>query len=458
VTLWRGLGLLGAVACVSCGSAEGGGQERAADAGHAADVARADVSPRDAGVEARPDAAKADAGHEASADAGPRYPAAHPPMPQVTDLGGPVLAHPRVVPIFYAGDPLMATVETFLTNLTTASYWSGATNEYGVGAIDITPAVVVNDAPPVTIDDTAIQAWIASHIEAGDGGVDAGGGDGGAPWPLPDGNTIYAVFFPESTTITLGGLQSCTYFGGYHDELTYAGGTTPYAVLPRCSSFVLLPGADTTDILTGATSHELVEASTDPFPESNPAYVMADFDGSGWSEVMVGGELGDMCVLEPTSFSAPADVGFVVQRVWSNANASAGHDPCAPVPAGDVYFAAVPDLSDAEMYPGQYIDGISVAPGSSTTVTLHLFSDAPTGGPWNLSVIEAGEEGTLIPPDPDHQLSFSLEKTTGQNGDLVQLTITRSPLPGGVTASGLAFRIESTLGELSHSYWGIAGY
>jgi hypothetical protein len=459
VTLWRRLALLGAAACVSCGAGQGG-HDLGSDAGKETGGSRVDGSSpgRDVGVDARPDADKPDARREAAVDARSSYPAAHPPMPQVTGLGGPVLTHPRVVPILYSGDPLLSTIQTFLTNLTTASYWSGATSEYGVGPLEVAPAIVLGEAPPATIDDSDIQTWIASHIDSGDAGAEAGAGDGGAPWPEPDGNTIYTVFYPLETTVTLGGLESCTYFGGYHDELVYSGGSTPYAVLPRCSSFVLLPGSDTTDILTGAVSHELVEASTDPFPISNPAYATADFDGSGWSEVMVGGELGDMCVLEPTSFTKPADVGFVVQRTWSNANASAGGDPCAPVPSGEVYFTAVPDLSDAEMYPGQYLDGISVAPGSSTTVTLHLFSDAPTAGPWTLTATEAGQEGTQIPPDPQHQLSLSLDKSTGKNGDVVKLTLTRSPLSGDETATGLAFRIESTLGTESHSYWGVAGY
>jgi hypothetical protein len=452
VTLWRSFALLGAVACVSCGGAE----ESASDGGFLRDVGATDVSPRgpgDAALDARADANRADAAREATVDTGAPYPAPHPPMPAVTDLGGPVLTHPRVVPVFFAGDPLMATVETFLTGLTTASYWSGATAEYGVGPLEVAPAIVVSAAPPAMIDDSAIQPWIASQINVGDGGT--------PPWPAPDGNTIYAIFYPETTTVTLGGLESCTYFGGYHYETVYdatSGASTPYAVLPRCASFVLLPGKSTLDILTGAVSHEFVEASTDPFPASNPAYATANFVGSGWSEVMVGGELGDMCVLDPAAFSTPSDLGFLVQRVWSNANAGAGNDPCAPVPSGQVYFNAIPDLSNAEMYAGQYVDGVSVPPGSSTTVALHLFSDAPTSGPWALAATEAGEEGTLIPPDPMHQLSFSLDKSTGSNGDVVHLTITRKPLAGGETASGLAFQITSTLGAESHSYWGVAGY
>jgi hypothetical protein len=176
----------------------------------------------------------------------------------------------------------------------------------------------------------------------------------------------------------------------------------------------------------------------------------------------VGGEIADMCVLEPSSFITPPDVGFLVQRVWSNANAAASHDPCAPVPAGEVYFNAVPDLSMTEMHPGSYLEGIPVPPGGTGTAALHLFSDAKTPGPFTISVAETGITGTRVPPDPLHQLSFSLDRTTGENGDVVTLTIHRKPLAGGEKAAGLAFQITSTLGTgdaaAEHDYWGIAGY
>jgi hypothetical protein len=165
-----------------------------------------------------------------------------------------------------------------------------------------------------------------------------------------------------------------------------------------------------------------------------------------------------MCVLEASSFITPADVGFLVQRIWSNANAAASHDPCAPVPVGEVYFNAVPDLTRTQMSPMTYLQGIPVAPGGSAKVSLHLFSDAKTAGPFTISVTEAGEKGTRTPPDPLHQLSLSLDRTTGRNGEVVTLTLHRKPLAAGEKSSGLAFRIATTLGSDEHSYWGIAGY
>jgi len=250
-------------------------------------------------------------------------------------------------------------------------------------------------------------------------------------------------------------VTSCDYFAGYHIHFNVGSVTTSLAVMPRCPSFSLLPGYDPLDIVTVVTSHELAEAATDPFAGT---YTNTDFFGSGWTQVSVGGEIGDLCILEPSSFYEPADVGFVVQRVWSNANAAAGHDPCAPVPQGEVYFTAAPDLAMVEMTPGQYLAGVTVAPGGSTTVALHLFSDAPTGGPWSIAVTEAGQDGTSLPFDALHQLSFDLDRAAGSNGDTLNLTIHRKPLAGGEAASGLGFRVTSTLGAESRSYLAIAGY
>jgi hypothetical protein len=447
VTPGRALLLVGAVAALACG---GNGTELAGDAGHD------HTTGPDAGGPSKdaPDD-RTDHMADVAVDARAPYPAPHPPMPEVVSLGGPILAHPRIVPVFYEGDPLRATVSSFLGKLTTSTYWAGATLEYGVGPLVVTAPATVPGTPPTSLTDSDIQDLVRAHLngETSDGGV-----DGGGAWPTPDTDTVYALFFAETTRIAFDGVTSCTDFAGYHSEVTFAGGTTSYAVLPRCAAFPLLPGKGALDILTVGTSHELAEASTDPFPFTNPAFLTADRAGSGWSQATVGGEIGDMCVLEPSSFITPKDLGFLVQRVWSNANALEGRDPCAPVPPGEVYFNAVPDLTKTEMKSGTYVQGIRVVPGGSTTTELHLFSQAGTAGPFTIAASEAGELATRIPPDPLHQLSFSLDRATGENGDTLKLTIHRKALATGEKRSGLAFEITSTLGTASHSYWGIAGY
>src|ERR1700722_11642280 len=87
---------------------------------------------------------------------------------------------------------------------TGAAYWSVA-QEYGVGPATALPVVVVTDTVPMAIDDTTIAEWLVSKVAS-------------MVLPPPTPNTIYAIFYPEETTVTLQGAQSCVYFGGYHNS------------------------------------------------------------------------------------------------------------------------------------------------------------------------------------------------------------------------------------------------
>src|ERR1051326_8430483 len=80
--------------------------------------------------------------------------------PQLVDMGGGVLATPKVQPIFFAGDDAMqAQTEPFLTQLAASDYWTTTTSEYGVGALTVLPTIVLTDTPPTT--DAALQALLA---------------------------------------------------------------------------------------------------------------------------------------------------------------------------------------------------------------------------------------------------------------------------------------------------------
>jgi hypothetical protein len=77
--------------------------------------------------------------------------------------------------------------------------------------------------------------------------------------------------------------------------------------------------------------------------------------------------------------------------------------------------------------------------GSSKTVDVDLYSDAPTPGPWTVSA----QDLTSTLADAGPALSFSFDKTQGQNGDKIHLTINAlSASPLGVAP----FQIVSELG------------
>src|SRR5207248_9875800 len=138
----------------------------------------------------------------------------------------------------------------------------------------------LKDVPPDTIDDAQIGQFIRAKIT-----------NNALPQPVPN-QTLYVIYYPETTDITLQGLHSCQGFGGYHNEVKISQTVSiPYAVMPNCGSFGQLDGLDA---LTYATSHELVEAVTDQFPMSNPAYQLPEADDIAWA-FGGGGEIADMC-------------------------------------------------------------------------------------------------------------------------------------------------------------------
>lgn len=381
---------------------------------------------------------------EAAVEAAP-YPAFVPAnVPQVVSRGGPIMPLPKVVPIFYATDDTTTTasIQSFVNALGASDYWHGALAEYGVGQVVGETAIQLtsSDDPPTTYDDSDIEAWLANKLQSAD-----------PAFPAPDANTIYAFFFPAGIKITTGGTSSgwpdgeapeggggggggggqvstsCVDFGGYHSVIQLANGTpVTYAVVPRCANFDGFTGVDA---VTAAASHEIAESSTDPLVQLDAAYLSTDSAHRYWATILGGGEVGDMCAQNLGSFVKFPDLPYTVQRIWSNKAAVAGTDPCTPVPTGEVYFNSIPILPDTLNVTGRGADGgtttvatqaVQIAVGSSKTIELDLFSSAPTPSEWQ---VQAADEYDLQLAS-SQQLKFSYDKTTGQNGDKIQLTIT----------------------------------
>jgi hypothetical protein len=390
-------------------------------------------------------------------DAGPdtgmvstTYPAPHAPPPQVITANGPVLAAPKFVPVFFANEngPMQTELTDFLSKVGATNYWTAATSEYGVGPATSATPVVLTENAPATTDDAAIQMWLAGKLNAND-----------PAWPPADNNTLYVLHYPSGTSITIpdpmgGTSMSCVQFGGYHGEtaLDTAHMSQPvvYAVVPQCQLFDSLTGLDA---VTGTESHELIEAVTDPFPMTNPAYAEVDLPHIYWEFGLGGGEVGDMCAQFPTSFTKFPELAYTVQRTWSNKAAKAGHDPCVPQPTGEVYFNTAPLLKDniTISIQGQSIvmKGAKIPVGSSKTVELDLFSDGDTGGPWTVDVIDLA---SFMGGGPS--MTFSLDQTSGQNGQKLMLTI--NVLKATQYGADI-FIVRSTLGSTTNWWLGLVG-
>src|SRR5689334_11147548 len=57
----------------------------------------------------------------------------HSPLPELTNLGGPQLAHPKLVPIFFAGDDQAPQLTQFSQWIVTSNWLDQVGSEYGVG-------------------------------------------------------------------------------------------------------------------------------------------------------------------------------------------------------------------------------------------------------------------------------------------------------------------------------------
>ena len=362
-----------------------------------------------------------------------KYPAPHPPLPDLVNAAkGPVLTTPKIAFVFYPGEARAADLEAFARKVAGSAYWTTTTAEYGVGALSYSGMFELTGATaPATIDQTQIGPLIADALASGKLGV-------------PDPQTIYTIVFPAGTTVTqpnpittlLGPINGCVAFTGYHDNvpvaLNDAGAKTEfaYAVIPTCEAGVTS--------LTSVMSHEWVEAATDPQLTSNgvfsvrsgpnAAFYGPDAEHAVWS-LLGGGEAGDLCEKSGPSIEfTPPEIGFPVQRTWSNVPARASHDPCVPHVAGSAYFAAAPVLTQTVKFTTSFTGdvtskGVVIPVGSSGTVEVDLFSDGALTGPIKVTAEDLlnksyGSYGFA------KTLDLAWDRTEGVNGEKLHLTVT----------------------------------
>jgi len=349
-------------------------------------------------------------------------------LPIIPDHGGPVMAHPLLVSVTYANDPQRAFVEQLDSYLVTSPWLAQVGPEYGVG-LGTHVAVELPGSAPTTIDDVGIQALVESLVATGtapdsDAGLSAremrslvpidagpgawdGGGDSGPPVRMPQ--IIYMMFFPATTTLTVNGSPICDVSGGgYHGQtaLSSHGQAFAYGVITQCPN-------ETQAEVVGATSHELIEASTDP-SQGDLAYSLRD-PYIPWS--YFGGEVGDLCSFVQPQWSEGGFTG--IQRVYSNAAAAAGGDPC--LPAASPYYG-----SDVTPRTAQ-----GVNPGSSVTYDVVGWSSAPVAD-WELSAeLYINEPSTFVP-------TFSVSTPTINSGTHATMTVN---VPAGTAPGSYALGI-----------------
>lgn len=360
-------------------------------------------------------------GDDASSDE--IFPATHPATPRISkgSSTGTILVSPHILPIAFSGDPLLTTIGDFTSAVGSSAYWHTAVGEYGVGPATAAAPIVIDpselglgDAGAITFSSDDTKNFLAAHLD----GAHAG-------WGLPDANTIYVLFFPAGVTTDddFHGNVSCTDFGGYHAATTVNGTNIAYVVIPRCDHAVGRDDVTGGDAITSALSHELAEASTDPFDTLHDVgYAKLDPDHAAWS-IVPGGELADMCSMGSDALLKPSALGFLVARVWSDAAASAGAPPCQPIDPNVVDYGAAPVLTDdVTIVSGYYgangpTKGVHAPLGVPVTIEIDLYSNAPMSAPLQVQAFDIG--------DTEPELDIVLDHDVGVNGDKIHATITR---------------------------------
>ncbi len=258
-------------------------------------------------------------------------------LPTAETLGGQILTSPRVQPIYFSGFPYGQEMDTFLQLMAGSAYWPEVVSEYGVGALTALAGYPTAVAVPADVTDTQLPDLLSQVFV-----------EGAATLGPPRGDTVYVLFLSPATTLTAMGQVFCKDFGpgAYHDEWTVGGVLVAAAIVPACTASPFDDRLGGADVLTPSVSHEIVEAVTDPFGSSSPAYTGIDGAHVLWAMAVNGAELGDLCENEQPTLVSPSDIGFPVQRIWSNASAHAGTGPCVPVPEGEIYFNAVAAMPD----------------------------------------------------------------------------------------------------------------
>lgn len=339
------------------------------------------------------------------------YPAFAPPFPKVVSINSPAqtITNPIIIPVFFPGTVDQSITVSYLQKVISNPSWIDL-NQYGVGVATIGAPVVLTQNPPANMTTSQINTFVASNA---------------ASWAPLRGSEVFILYFPTSTTIT------DNPGAGYH---TMTSVTLPvaYAVIPYVS---LQQDAY-------LQYHELIEAVTDPYMKG---YYYLDRDFTSINALQVGTEIGDMCLF--TDFFYSNDVNQYTRSFWSNSNIAAGKPPCA-MPTNSVQmFGAVPTMSiqvkDPFPIPNpsatNTTGAIQIAPGKSVTIPVKLFSYSALPAPMALTVSQ-----TNINATKSNVASFSFDKTTGINGDTVNLTITAPTSPLVPTGSNITFAVFST--------------
>ncbi len=256
------------------------------------------------------------------------------------DIGARVQGSPRVSDVYWDGNwnahnpssPTTAQIDSMVSTLAGSDFLSHAT-QYGVhpgsfegGHQDTT----CGGRPSGAIGFGSLLGWITCEVQTPGTGV-----------PYPDDNSLYAIFTPEGTTVS-GAINATCQPGQSAAFHAWSAAFTihfilfipvptiqgyPFTVVPSdCARGEPGTSVSVHNALDGFSelfSHELAEASVDPFPPTG-WIDNSQFDINNLPQVFSTGEAADLC--QPSSSIVPTTPvrmrnGITVGTYWSNAEA-----------------------------------------------------------------------------------------------------------------------------------------
>lgn len=352
--------------------------------------------------------------------------------------GGPLIQHVKVFDVFYSpGYQFKSMLEGYYAAVTSSAHFD-MLSEYNVANYKISRGTFIGsyeDSNPNPATVTPLQdpgAYLRGLITA-------------HKVPAPDDDTLYMMYFPSGIDPYLQGTASCITartFCAYHNSFTIGNQLVRYGVMPDVTAGMCAGGCGPMDrfqSLCEVSSHELVEAVTDP-----------DANGS-WVDTMTQGcgEIGDICA-GPGANGTIA--GYTVQKEWSNMlNACVVSNPnimvndfsvaAAPatviVPQGGMATAtltltkvsgmaenvALTTMTAPTGITASFMPASTTSDNGTSTITL-LASPTATLGMAKVTVKAAGASVTksqdvnidVVPP-PDMAMSPDLAQPSGGGSD-----------------------------------------
>jgi MYXO-CTERM domain-containing protein len=321
-------------------------------------------------------------------------PAAEPPRPDGTRschasyLGGPLLQHVEIVTVYWGGvHPLATQLDAFYAAITNGPFmdwlaeYNTTTPAFSIGRGTFASRYVDSDPPPAApltggalsrqYQQVDIQNELARLLDAGK--------------LVAHDDTLFMVYMPPGVEIKdRFGSDSCLNMCAFHDSFAHNGKTIRFGVMPDqtggpCACPIVLQ--DALGTYTVLSSHEMVEAITDPDP------------GTGWYDPTVGcGEIADFCEGDFTHRLVPAKVGDSwVQSTWSN-----DHAACIVAPNDFAVSLAPDEVHVVGGSPFRATLGSAVLAGSPSPLTLSA-PLLPTGfgASFAPDVIAPGDSSTV---------------------------------------------------------------